>query len=72
MKLTLGTVIDVKGRGLATAVHYNLDGHGIVWGDQTIDVEAIPKPEAMLRDKYPGAEIECVGEDYTIVREPKI
>lgn len=26
------------------------------------------EPEAMLRDPYPSADLECVGEDYEIVR----
>lgn len=30
------------------------------------------EPDAMLRDKYPSAELPCVGDDYEIIREGKI
>jgi hypothetical protein len=53
-----GTLVDVAGRGLATVVYNNLDGHGVAWG---IHLPPYPMVEAMLRDPYPGADIECVG-----------
>lgn len=28
-------------------------------------------PEAMLREPYPGADCECVGDEYTKIKEPQ-
>jgi len=64
-----GTIIEIQGRGKATVVYHNLDGYGIVWGVQTVNPDNLPEPEAMLREQYPSAEYECVGEDYTIIKE---
>lgn len=66
-----------------TVVYHGLDGYGIVWGRQEVNVEAIlgccpvigihrvdvdiPAVEAMLRDRYPSAQVECVGGEYEIV-----
>ncbi len=62
-----GTLVEVKGRGRATVVYSHLDGYGIVWGKRNIDPDDLPEPEAMLRNTYPGADLECVGEDFTIL-----
>ena len=64
-----GTIVRIKGRGLATVVYHNLDGYGIVWGEVIVDTDDLPEPQAMLRDKYPSAEYECVGEKYKIIKE---
>lgn len=31
------------------------------------DYPEIPEPEAMLRDPWPGAKLECVGAEYTML-----
>lgn len=70
-----GTIIDVEGRGLATVVWNNLDGYGVIWGKQKLDITDLPQPEAMLRGQYknPPANAECLGDDvrYKIIKEPK-
>ena len=64
-----GTIIEVKDRGVGTVVYHNLDGYGIIWGRQLINLEDLPEPQAMLREQYPSAEYECVGEDYYVEGE---
>lgn len=67
---------------IGTVVYHGLDGYGIQWGEVIVD-EAILKsvnplfgeeiedypyvPQAMLRDPYKNADVECVGSDYNIV-----
>lgn len=63
-----GTVVKLDSDGrVGTVVYHNLDGYGIIWGEHAVDENDLPEPEAMLRDPYPGAEYECVGEDYEIL-----
>jgi hypothetical protein len=59
-----GTIVNVPGRGVATIVYHNLDGYGVIWGRHNVDPEDLPEPAAMLREPYPGAKYECVGEQY--------
>ncbi len=67
--MKLGTIIKVKGRGIATVVYHNLDGYGIVWGRWRIDEKRIPEPDAMLKDSYPGCKYRCAGTNYVIIEE---
>jgi len=80
-----GTFVKLPDGRIGTVVYHGLDGYGIQWGEIKVDVEEILKgnaqfgpeipapykwhPEAMLRDAYPSAEIECVGDDYEILQE---
>jgi hypothetical protein len=43
-------------------------GNGSLFGGE--GPSDCPRPEAMLRDHYPTADLECVGEDYEIVSVP--
>ena len=79
-----GTKIKLKDGRIGTVVYNGLDGVGIKWGEHNITEnniigsgglinEEIPPDyeyfaEAMLRESYPGAELECVGEDYEIIK----
>lgn len=65
--MKINTLIELSDGRQGRTVYHNLDGYGIKWGDDTHDVNDLPEPDAMLRDKYPSAEYECVGEDYTII-----
>ena len=77
-----GTIIKLPDGKIGTIVYHSLDGYGIQWGRVRIERDEILKanplfghppllykwyPEAMLRDDYPGASIECVGNDYEIL-----
>jgi len=77
-----GTIIELPDGSIATVVYHGLDGYGIQWGKQQVDVEEILAgdgnandpppgypwmPEAMLRDPYPSAVLPCVGEEYVVV-----
>ena len=74
-----GTFIRLPDGREGTVVYHGLDGYGIKWGRVRMDEKAIlstqslfgksPEdwpwfPEAMLRDPYPSATLECVGEEY--------
>lgn len=81
--MTPGTIIKLPDGQEATIVYHGLDGYGIVFGRQKVDVQAIydcapifkngnrnpecPEPEAMLRKPWKGSELPCVGDDYEIV-----
>ena len=78
-----GTIVRLPDGREATVVYHGLEGYGIVWGRQSVDVEAIesctplfgdgdqppnvPEPEALLRKPWGGEQIGCVGDDYVIV-----
>lgn len=81
-----GTIIQLPDGREGTVVYHGLDGYGIQWGAVEVDVEQLLSvnglfgtapddwpwfPEAMLRDPWPNAEIECVGSDYKVVQSPK-
>lgn len=74
-----GTFVRLPDGREGTVVYHGLDGYGIMWGRITIDPKVVEQhnslfgrapsdypyfPEAMLRDPYPNAELECVGEEY--------
>ena len=74
-----GTLIRLPDGREGTVVYHGLDGYGIKWGRVRVDVDAILRtqplfgtapenwawsPDAMLRDPYPGATVECVGTEY--------
>lgn len=78
-----GTVVRLPDGRMGTVVYHGLDGYGIQWGRVEVNAETIlatdplfgkkPEgewpwhPEAMLRGAYPGAEIECVGDQYEVI-----
>ena len=77
-----GTIVRLPDGREGTVVYHGLDGYGIKWGRHDVDEAKIletcgmfqgaPKywpwlPEAMLRDPWPGADMECVGDDYEVV-----
>lgn len=80
-----GTKIKLPDGRIGTVVYNGIDGIGIKWGEHNIkeiDIhgsgglinEEIPGDyayfaDAMLRDKYPDADIECVGGDYEIIKD---
>jgi len=79
-----GTVVRLPDGRVGTVVYHNLDGYGIIWGEVEVDVDKILdtaplfggpphdwpyEPEAMLREPYPSAALECVGEEFEIVSE---
>ena len=74
-----GTFIRLPDGREGTVVYHGPDGYGIKWGCLQVDEKVIRRaqslfstappdwpwsPEAMLRDPYPGAILECVGEEY--------
>ena len=63
-----GTIVELQDGRRATVVYHNLDGYGIVWGERRVSEDDLPPPDAMLRNQYPHASVECVGEDYVIVK----
>ena len=67
-----GTIINIKGRGMATVVYNHLDGVGVVWGEPEIDITDLPMPEAMLRGDYKNSFAECLGDniEYTVIDVP--
>ena len=83
----MGTIVELKDGRRGTAVYNGLDGVGIKWGEYNItenDIKGdggmtkqeIPedyewKPDAMLREDYPSADLPCVGEDYEIINLPQ-
>lgn len=64
-----GAIIKLPDNRIGTVVYHNLDGYGIVWGEQEVNPDDLPEPEAILRDKYPSANHECVGGKYTLIRD---
>jgi len=78
-----GTIIELPDGRRGTVVYNSLDGVGIKWGEHKItenDIkghgnlfqENIPDnydlyPDAMLRNPYPSADLECVGTEYKII-----
>jgi len=70
-----GTIVKLPDGREGTVTYHHLDGYGIRWGRMAVDVDALNAfeagdeyaPEAMLRDPYPSATIECVGSDYEVV-----
>lgn len=69
VKMKPGTIVKIKGRGLATVVWHNLNGYGVIWGEHSVDTDNLPEPQALLREPCKIAEYECVGEDYEIIKE---
>ena len=71
-----GTVIELPDGRIGTICWHHLDGYGGVFGKIEI-TDSYPKPEFMLRNEdvkhlladTHGTDIECVGEEYTIVKE---
>jgi hypothetical protein len=64
-----GTLVRLADGREGRAVYHNLDGYGIRWGRDPVDVNNLPEPDAMLREPYPSATVECVGRDYAAVDE---
>ena len=80
--MTLNTVIQLPDGRIGTICYNNLDGEGGVWGENTFEMPEggfgdLPMPEFMLRNKdieeslrewNDNPELECVGEDFIIIR----
>lgn len=77
-----GTIIELPDGREGTVVYNGLVGYGIKWGRHDITEADIPtglfcnvpddyeyEPNALLRDHWDGAELECVGEEYVVVKE---
>jgi hypothetical protein len=78
-----GTVVKLPDGREGTVVYNGLDGVGIKWGRHEVTAEEIggcanfntgepPEdfqlfPDAMLREPYPRAGMECVGSDYEVI-----
>ena len=78
-----GVIVRLPDGSEGTTVYNGLDGVGIKWGRHHVTMadirgsgglfrEDIPKdypwrPDAMLREPYPGADLPCVGSGFTIV-----
>lgn len=85
--LKQGTIIELPDGRRGTVVYNGLDGQGIKWGEHIIPEGAIqgtgntvgggPPPDyeyfadALLREPYNGADLECVGEEYTVIKIPQ-
>ena len=83
----LGTIIELPDGRRGTVVYNGLDGVGIKWGELKPPKELhnycplfdqkIPddikqwRPQAMLREPYPNADLPCVGEDFEIISKPR-
>lgn len=61
------TLIQLPDGTVGRTVYHNLDGIGIAYGREMHDVDNLPEPDAMLRDDYPAAIYECVGDEYVIL-----
>lgn len=74
-----GTIVVLPDGREGTVVYHGLDGYGIQWGRVAVDLDEIMSgnalfddapsdwrwnPDAMLRQPYRGATIECVGGEY--------
>ena len=74
-----GTFVRLPDGREGTVVYHGLDGYGIRWGRIDVNLELLESvnplfgrepdgwpyaPEAMLRDPYHGAQLECVGTSY--------
>lgn len=82
-----GTMVKLPDGRIGTVVYNGLDGVGIKWGEHDVDEKALACgfdqgedaapdgykyfPDAMLREPYGGTELECVGEEYDVIRAPK-
>lgn len=77
-----GTFIRLPDGREGTVVYHGLDGYGIQWGRVEVDVDEITSPnplfddapsnwrwhpDAMLRDPYEGADLECVGSRFYVL-----
>lgn len=77
-----GTLVRLPDGREGTVTYHGLDGYGIQWGRIEVDQGEILgasclfgtappgwkwAPEAMLREPYPSAEVECVGREYEVV-----
>lgn len=81
-----GTHVKLADGREGTVVYNGLDGVGIKWGIHDITLEDIfgngglfnedaPEgydwtPDAMLREPYKYADIECVGDDFEVIYSP--
>ena len=78
-----GTHLRLPDGRKATVTYHGLDGYGVVWGHRHLtpdeqrgllagEAEVAFRrdlaPVAMLRDPYHGADLECVGSVYKVVK----
>lgn len=83
--MKLGTIIELPDGRIGTICWNHLDGSGGVWGRHDFSgvsadfSDDLPAPEFMLREKSieqslrnssHRSDLECVGEDYAILRTP--
>lgn len=77
--MKFGTIIELPDGRIGTICWNNLDGYGGVWEAQKLSFSDAPKPEFMLRESdyeenarryFDNEELECVGTDYVIIKEP--
>lgn len=69
--MTCGTIVRLPDGREGTVVYHQLDGYGIIWGRHVVTEDDLPEPEAMLRDAYPSAHVECVGSEYEVVEHTR-
>jgi hypothetical protein len=67
--MKLNTLIRLPDGREGRTVYHNLDGYGIRWGRELADPENLPPPDAMLREPYPSATVECVGRNYEVLAD---
>lgn len=61
------TLIRTADGRVGRIVYHSLDGYGIKWGLRRWPEDDPPEPDAMLRNLYPSASVECVGEVYEVI-----
>ena len=81
-KLDAGTIVRLPDGREGTIVYQGLDGAGIKWGRHEVDkallvdVSGNPAkvpddfdwyPDALLREPFRGADLECVGTSFEII-----
>lgn len=67
-----GTIIKLSDGRIGTVNYHQLDGYGILWGEQKVDESDNLVPDAMLRDPFPNTIAPCVGTKYTIKKEAPV
>ncbi len=70
-KLPCGTFVESSDGRIWTVCYRNLDGFGVVLGHRpeiaSMGNDALPVPEALLREPHPSADWECIGEYVRVI-----
>lgn len=72
----IGTVVynSLDGVGIKWGRHNitkeDIQGYGGLFSNEKVSDDYDLFPEAMLREQYPLADLECVGENYEIIYTP--